>query len=171
MYLIAQYTQLAPLRLPVIQENNILLHHHFSWCKKPYTINDNVNYLERAMKEHEQKLGFYFALIHANDYVGEIAIDALYEESTNGNVCYWIAQEHQGKGFAKTALSHLIQWAKQHTQLAYLQIRMEEDNIASRAVAQSAGGGYVKTIHDFNTSTGRIVTVYEYCLSIRQKVK
>jgi RimJ/RimL family protein N-acetyltransferase len=56
----------------------------------------------------------------------------------------------------------LIQWAKQYTQLAYLQIRMEEENTASRAVAQSVGAVYVKTIDDFNTSTGRIATVYEY---------
>ncbi|MFK7797930.1 MAG: GNAT family N-acetyltransferase [Aureispira sp.] len=169
MHLIAQHTKLAPLRLPVIQENNALLHHHFSWCKKPYTMSDNVSYLERVMKEHEQKLGFHFALIHANHYVGEIAIDAFYEEHTIGNVCYWIAQKHQGKGYAKTALLHLTQWAKKHTQLAYLQIRMEEENTASRAVAQSAGAVYVKTILDFNTSTGRIATVYEYHLIIGQK--
>ena len=164
MYLIAQNTQLAALRLPVIQKNNSLLHHHFAWCKMPYSASDNVRYLERVMEEHEQKEGVYFALMHQNRYVGEIAIDAFYEDKTIGNVCYWIAQEYQGNGFAKTALWYLTQWAKQHTSLAYLQIRMEEENTVSRAVAQSAGAVYVKTMNDYNTSTGRVSTVEEYHL-------
>ena len=43
---------------------------------------------------------------------------------------------------------------------------MEEENTASRAVAQSVGGVYVNTLKDFKTSTGRIATVYEYHLKL-----
>ena len=158
--------KLAKLRYLSIQQNHILLNKHFSWCKTSYSAHDNQKDVKRMVQAFKNGDGAYFGIVIDSIYIGEIALDAIYTNTQSANVCYWISEQQQGKGFAKTALLHLKNWSKSNTHLDYLEIRMKASNYSSEKVAISAGAVLVNTTPLSANSEQTESTIKEYHLKL-----
>lgn len=71
--------------------------------------------------------------------VGSIAMLSLRDGT--GELGYWVAAPARGRGLAGDALDTLVRWlfARPHAPAARLELLVEPDNAASRAVAAAAG--------------------------------
>jgi RimJ/RimL family protein N-acetyltransferase len=71
--------------------------------------------------------------------VGSIGVHDLDGRSRKGEVGYWIAREHRGRGAATRALRLLARWALGELGLARLELLADVRNVASHRVAERAG--------------------------------
>jgi RimJ/RimL family protein N-acetyltransferase len=82
-----------------------------------------------------------FAIVDAQTrvLVGSIGVHDLDGRSRKGEVGYWIAQPHRGRGAATRALRLLARWAFGELGLARLELLADVRNVASHHVAERAG--------------------------------
>jgi RimJ/RimL family protein N-acetyltransferase len=60
-------------------------------------------------------------------------------EAGLATIAYWTFPPHRGRGYAKCAARLLCEWAFEALDLARIEAHVEEDNLASLAVALGAG--------------------------------
>jgi RimJ/RimL family protein N-acetyltransferase len=108
----------------------------------PYTEDDARGYLERVGAGWKDGERATFAVVDAADHeapLGSAGLQAIDWDQLAADVGYWLAAPARGRGFATRAVELLASWAFGPLGLERLELRTNEDNDASRAVARRAG--------------------------------
>ena len=98
--------------------------------------------------------------------VGSIGVNWKRPDDGVAEVGYWVAPEARGHGVCTRALKLAAHWALQERGMERLQLRADEQNPASRRVAEKAGftqEGILRSSH-FNPRLGRRVDFVMYSL-------
>ena len=103
----------------------------------PYTEDDARTFISNATTSDVNHI---FAICDPSGLVGVTGIHPFSDVYRyKAEVGYWIGEPFWGKGYATTALSLLISFAWEHTDLQRLEAGVFSFNIASRRVAEKAG--------------------------------
>ena len=130
---------LTPEHLPLIQSIETASH-AFPWSDKILASNFGARYFNFLLIKDEQILGYYFA----NQVAGEASLL---------NIA--VAPEHQGKGYGKQLINHLIQECQQQ-ELFQLWLEVRESNKSAYQLYLNAGFNEVdRRINYYPAATGR----------------
>lgn len=132
----------------------------------PYTEDDARDYIERTRQGWSSGTTSNFAIVVDRKPVGSIGVNWKRPDDGVAEVGYWVAPEARGHGVCTRALKLAAHWALQERGMERLQLRADEQNPASRRVAEKAGftqEGILRSSH-FNPRLGRRVDFVMYSL-------
>ncbi|MDM8521369.1 GNAT family protein [Anaerolineales bacterium HSG6] len=156
-------------RLEAVTESMSELSAIFSWCCEGYTPNSNLARIEDCIWYRQSGCEYYFAIVEADtrNFVGEIAIDEIYDVEQSGNIMYWVRSDYKGRGYAPLAVLELARFGFRELPLVELKIKVATDNQPSIRVAEKVGAKFEMLIPDYEQSNGQISDIY--CYSIGEK--
>ena len=108
----------------------------------PYTENDARSYLQRVAAGWDGGTCASFAVVDDTDRgapLGAAGLAVIDWDQLAADVGYWLAAPARGGGLATRAVALLALWAFDTLGLERLELRTNEDNSASQAVARRAG--------------------------------
>jgi RimJ/RimL family protein N-acetyltransferase len=106
----------------------------------PYTEEDARAYIEICRLGWRQGSPTNFAIVEAGPAVGAIGVrwlDGL--DAGTAEVGYWMAPDARGRGLCTRALRLVSRWVLVEARAPRLQLRADEENLASNKVAEHAG--------------------------------
>ena len=133
----------------------------------PYTEDDARAYVESCRIGWRQGGQTNFAIVVSGEPVGSIGVRWLDgPDAGTAEVGYWMAPEARGRGVCSRALRLLSRWVLEEARAPRLQLRADEQNVASNKVAQNAGftrEGVLRSSR-YNARLGRRVDFVIYSL-------
>jgi RimJ/RimL family protein N-acetyltransferase len=134
----------------------------------PYTEDDARDYIAGSRQGWADGTITNFAIADAGmrEAIGSIGVRWLEPEQGVGEVGYWVAPGARGRGVCTRALRLVSRWALADCDLERLQLRADEQNPASRKVAENAGftqEGVLRSSR-YNARLGRRVDFVMYSL-------
>jgi [ribosomal protein S5]-alanine N-acetyltransferase len=133
----------------------------------PYTKKDARAYIENSRLGWLRGTMTNFAIVEAGVAVGSLGVrwlDGL-DEGT-AEVGYWMSPEARGRGVCTRAVRLASRWVLEDAGASRLQLRADEQNLASNKVAQNAGftrEGVLRSSR-YNARLGRRVDFVMYSL-------
>lgn len=132
----------------------------------PYTEADARDYIERTRQGWAEGKNSNFAVLLSGATVGSIGINWLEPEQGVAEVGYWVAPQVRGRGVCTRAVRLASQWVFERPGMQRLQLRADEENVASRKVAEKAGftqEGILRSSR-YNPRLGRRIDFVMYSL-------
>jgi RimJ/RimL family protein N-acetyltransferase len=132
----------------------------------PYTERDAREYIDRTREGWAAGTTSNFAVVIDDDAVGSIGVGWLDPDQGVAEVGYWVAPEARGNGIGTRALRLVSRWVLDQAGIERLQLRADEENVASKKVAENAGftrEGVLRSSH-YNPRLGRRVDFVMYSL-------
>lgn len=108
----------------------------------PYGTQDARDYMRCMNTGRAKGLRRSLAIVEAADpraLLGSVALNPIDWKQRAADVGYWLAADARGRGAATRAVELLAQWAFGTLGLRRLELRAQQDDHASRAVAARAG--------------------------------
>jgi RimJ/RimL family protein N-acetyltransferase len=134
----------------------------------PYTEADARAYIELCREGWSDGTLTNFAITVAEDgeAVGSVGVRWLEPDQGVAEVGYWVAPQARGKGVCTRAVRLVSRWLIADHGIERLQLRADEQNVASRKVAEKAGfteEGILRSSR-YNPRLGRRVDFVMYSL-------
>lgn len=106
---------------------------------QPYTRSDAQTYLEACRIGWRDGANANFAIVVDGEAVGSIGVRWIDPAQGVAEVGYWVAAQARGKHVCTRALKLVSAWVFARPGMARLQLRADEENAASKKVAENAG--------------------------------
>lgn len=134
----------------------------------PYTENDAREYIEHTRQGWAEGTTSNFAITDAEtgEAVGSIGVRWAEPDQGVAEVGYWVAPQARGRGHCTRAVRLVSRWLIADCGVERLQLRADEQNAASRKVAENAGftqEGVLRSSR-YNARLGRRVDFVMYSL-------
>jgi RimJ/RimL family protein N-acetyltransferase len=132
----------------------------------PYTEADAREYLAQCKKGWAEGSMSNFAITEKGRPVGSMGVRWIEPDQGVAEVGYWVAPQARGRGLCTRALRLVSRWAIADRGMERLQLRADEQNPASRRVAENAGytqEGVLRSSR-YNPRLGRRVDFVMYSL-------
>ena len=132
----------------------------------PYTEDDAREYIQRTREGWAEGTTSNFAVVLDGAAVGSIGVRWADPEQGVAEVGYWIAPEARGRGICTRAVRLVSRWVLEQDGMERLQLRADEQNAASRKVAENAGftqEGVLRSSR-YNPRLGRRIDFVMYSL-------
>jgi RimJ/RimL family protein N-acetyltransferase len=133
---------------------------------QPYTRSDAETYLEMCGVGWRDGTMTNFAIVVDDQAVGSIGVRWIEPDQGVAEVGYWVAPEARGRRVCTRALKLVSGWVLARPGTARLQLRADEENVASNRVAENAGftrEGVLRSSH-YNPRLDRRVDFVMYSL-------
>jgi RimJ/RimL family protein N-acetyltransferase len=113
----------------------------FPWCHEGYERAEMAEFVRRARRARERGQEYHFAIHDAADgtVIGSVGLRLDHHDPAIGEIGYWVATEHTGRGVATRSTRLLAAWALGEVGLERIEIVAAVTNERSRAVARAAG--------------------------------
>jgi RimJ/RimL family protein N-acetyltransferase len=106
----------------------------------PYRRADAFGWLAASELELAAGVSIGWLAVDPDDrLLASISVMGIDRTAGRGEIGYWVAREARGRGVATRAVRLVRDWAPGALGLTTLEIEAHEDNLASQAVARSAG--------------------------------
>lgn len=131
----------------------------------PYTPADARDYIARTREGWAAGTNSNFAIVLDGPAVGSIGVRWVDPDQGVAEVGYWVAPEVRGRRVCTRALALVSRWAIDRG-TERLQLRADEENVASKKVAENAGftrEGVLRSSH-YNRRLGRRIDFVMYSL-------
>lgn len=132
----------------------------------PYTEADAREYILGTRQGWAEGTSSNFAVVLDGRAVGSIGIRWLDPEQGVAEVGYWVSPDARGRGVCTRAVRLVSRWALEEGRTERLQLRADEQNLASRKVAENAGFTEEGTLRSsrYNLRLGRRIDFVMYSL-------
>lgn len=131
---------------------------------QPYTPRDAMAYVDLCRHGWRDGSSANFAVVVGGRPVGSVGVRML--QDGVAEIGYWVAAGSRGNGLCTRAVRLVSQWVLERPEIARLQLRADEDNLASNRVALNAGftrEGVLRSSR-YNARLGRRVDFVMYSL-------
>lgn len=133
---------------------------------QPYTRRDAATYLDISRNGWRDGSIMNFAVLVEGSAVGSVGVRMVEHELGVAEIGYWVAAQARGRGVCTRAVRLVSRWVLERPGMARLQLRADDENVASNRVAQNAGftrEGVLRSSH-YNPRLGRRVDFVMYSL-------
>ena len=133
---------------------------------QPYTESDALTYIAATREGWASGRTSNFAIVTDGPPIGSIGARWLPEPEDGVEVGYWVAAQARGQGLCTRALRLVSRWLLEDHGVMRLQLRADEENAASKKVAENAGfirEGVLRSSR-YNARLGRRVDFAMYSL-------
>ena len=104
----------------------------------------------------------------SGDLLGSIGVHDVNPVDRRGNIGYWLAREARGRGIMTRAVTMLSKWAFENLGIDRIEIPVDSQNTASRAVAERAGYTFEGVLRSHTVIKGRRRDMAIYSLLRRE---
>jgi RimJ/RimL family protein N-acetyltransferase len=132
----------------------------------PYTEDDAREYLEVCREGWADGTQTNFAITEGGGPLGSVGVRWVERDQGVAEVGYWVSAEARGRGLCTRAVRLVSRWVLTECGGERLQLRADEQNVASRKVAENAGfteEGILRSSR-YNARLGRRVDFVMYSL-------
>jgi RimJ/RimL family protein N-acetyltransferase len=132
----------------------------------PYTQEDGREAIEYFRQGWAEGTVSNFAITEGGGPLGSVGVRWVEPEQGVAEIGYWVAAEARGRGLCTRAVRLVSRWAIADCGAERLQLRADEQNLASRKVAENAGftqEGVLRSSR-YNRRLGRRVDFVMYSL-------
>jgi ribosomal protein S18 acetylase RimI-like enzyme len=109
-------------------------------ASRPHELKDQA-YTDRILELSKSKTGKYIVIESNNQIVGHARLDPFYLEVTAHAVDLTIAvhEGHQGKGYGRALMAHLIEWAKANQAIEKIMLHVRSSNLGAIELYKKMG--------------------------------
>jgi RimJ/RimL family protein N-acetyltransferase len=113
----------------------------FPWCHEGYERAEMAEFVRRARRSRERGQEYHFAVHDAasGEVLGACGLRIDGTDAAIGEIGYWIATGHTGRGHATRGARLVAAWGLGEVGLERIEIVAAVDNVRSRAVARAVG--------------------------------
>ena len=114
------------------------------WCHADYSIDEAKAWLAACQAAWSQDASYPFLIVdpRSQEVIGSVDINQINRDQNFGNIGYWVATAHSGKGIATAAVKLVAQFGFTEVGFARLEIVALTENVASRRVAEKVGAKF-----------------------------
>lgn len=138
---------------PLIDHDRAVMRKFLHWVDEVVDVVSTRNYIESRVNSEAYGVAWY-KIFYAGHVAGVFGVKSIDDAASTAEIGYWLSSLHQGKGIVSRCIDIISVMLRKQHQLASVEIRCLEDNTASIAVAQRAGGRYIGTIPGYFTLKG-----------------
>ena len=129
----------------LVDSNRKYLRQWLPWVDGQQGPRDSGQFIERATKDNQAGVALTLGIEHQGDIVGVIGFHEFDNENRQTSMGFWISSSHRGKGIVSSSCARLIEYAFTDLGLNRVVMKMAEDNVRSRRVAERNGLAYEGT--------------------------
>lgn len=129
----------------LVDRNRKYLRQWLPWVDMQQGPHDSAQFIERATRDNQAGVALTLGIEHQGDIVGVIAFHEFDNANRQTSMGFWISSSHQGKGIVSSSCARLIEYAFTDLGLKRVVMRITEDNVPSRRVAERNGLAYEGT--------------------------
>lgn len=121
-----------------------------NWCHAAYSLDDAEQWMAKAAHMLAEGTAYEMGIfsIDGQELYGGIGVNLINNLHKYANVGYWLRQSCHGKGIATDALRLALAFGLQELQMVRLEIVTEENNLASRRLAERVGAKFEGILHN-----------------------
>lgn len=129
----------------LVDGNRDYLRQWLPWVDKQQGPHDSGQFIERAKNYNQAGVALTLGIEHQGDIVGVIGFHEFDDENRQTSMGFWISSSHQGKGIVSSSCARLIEYAFMDLGLNRVVMKIAEENVPSRRVAERNGLVYEGT--------------------------
>ena len=123
----------------LVDGNRKYLREWLPWVDKQQGPHDSGRFIEGARNDNQAGVALTLGIEHQGDIGGVIAFHEFDNANRQTSMGFWISSSHQGKGIVSRSCERLIEYAFTDLGLNRVVMKIAEDNIRSRRVAERIG--------------------------------
>lgn len=111
----------------------------------PKSLEEENEFIKKSRKEMENGESVVLAIFDKSnkEYFGNIGLTEINKKTPEMGI--WLRKSAHGKKIGREAAIGLKDWAFKNLELEYILYAMDVNNIASKKIAESLGGKFIKT--------------------------
>lgn len=129
----------------LVDRNRKYLRQWLPWVDMQQGPHDSGQFIERARNDNQEGVALTLGIEHQGDIVGVIAFHEFDNANRQTSMGFWISSSHQGKGIVSSSCARLLEYAFTDLGLNRVVMKIAEDNVPSRRVAERNGLAYEGT--------------------------
>lgn len=149
--LIPPSLDIQPKVLSAILESKSELEVYLPWIKYSLTVEESLQGMKSAIKNFEafkNELRYFLINKENDELLGAIGLVFKDGSVPSFEIGYWLKSSSYGKGYISEAIGILERYAFEELGAKRLEIRTDETNIKSKAVALRCGYNYEGTLYN-----------------------
>ena len=123
----------------LVDSNRKYLRQWLPWVDKQQGPHDSGQFIEGARNDNRAGVALTLGIEHQGDIVGVIGFHEFDNDNRQTSMGFWISSSHQGKGIVSSSCARLIEYAFTDLGLNRVVMKIAEDNVPSRRVAERNG--------------------------------
>ena len=123
----------------LVDSNREYLRQWLPWVDLQQGPHDSGQFIEGARNDNQAGVALTLGIEHQGELVGALGFHEFDNANRQTSMGFWISSSHQGKGIVSSSCARLIEYAFTDLGLNRVEMRMAEDNIRSRRVAERNG--------------------------------
>jgi ribosomal-protein-serine acetyltransferase len=154
----------------LIEVNRAYLAEWLPWAGGQ-TLDGVAEFIRKTRKQLDDNDGLQGALVLDGRIVGAGGLLGIDWESRKTGIGYWLAEEHQGRGFMTRTVQAVADYAFDDLGLNRVEIQVGTDNAKSRAIPERLGFRQEGVLRDYERVGDRYldIVVYSLLASERQR--
>ena len=141
---------------------------YLPWANTEYKLEHSKAWVSWADYNWRSRWQYDFVIeaIHSGEFLGGVGLLEVDFYSKQAKLGYWLATAHTGKGLTTQAAQLAMEFGRKELGLEKLIIRIAEDTLASKKIAEKLGAVYVgvEPTKEFHNNRWQEVWVYELLL-------
>lgn len=129
----------ADALLAAVRESMDEIQPWMPWCHSGYSIEDARSWIETTRTGRANGTLYDFAILAGEELSGGCGINHINMMDRVANLGYWLRTTRTGEGIATSAVTQLLRWALDSTDLNRIEIVVAVDNYRSQRVAERVG--------------------------------
>ena len=134
------------------------------WPKFTNKPSDHADFVQHVLKQYAEGKALPCCIEYKGEIVGAAGLTVIEKNLKRGQIGYWLASSHQGKGIMTRACSKIIEIAFHELDLEKVQLSAAEKNKPSRAIAERLGMKLEGIITNAEAVGDRIIDLAVYGL-------
>ena len=124
---------------------------------EPYDERCAAEWAAESQRQREAGEGLHLVIADAgtDELLGSIGVQDIRRAESRCDIGYWLARQARGRGVMTRAVRLLSRWVFDNLPIERIQIAVQPDNRASRAVAERAGYGFEGILRSYIEIKGR----------------
>jgi RimJ/RimL family protein N-acetyltransferase len=124
---------------------------------EPYDERSATEWAAESERQRETGEGLHLVIVDADtdELLGSIGVQDIRRAESRCDIGYWLARQARGRGVMTRAVRLLSRWVFDNLPIERIQITVQPDNSASRAVAERAGYAFEGILRSYIEIKGR----------------
>lgn len=151
----------APALFELTLRNRERLRRWMTWVDFVQSEDDTRGFIRESLRNFRSGRSLQMGIWLSGDLVGTIGLFRTASAEPEAEIGYWIDEAAEGQGLVTRATRELTQYAFEQWQVPTVRIRVEPDNVRSRAIPERLGFRLRGEIEeDWADGSHRILLVY-----------
>jgi ribosomal-protein-serine acetyltransferase len=141
----------------LIDKHRTFLREWLDWVDKTQTIEDIDAFIARSMETYGEYNGLRLGIWYEGQPAGQVGYNFWDLRSKKGEIGYWLAPTHTGKGIMTKSVAALIDYGFRVVGLHRAEILMGVGNDPSEAVARRLGASFEGILRSGEVVNGKLI--------------